>query len=127
MAFWQHYKKFTIANGATDTFTLPRSLPLDRLTIWAITDARTVTMTFQTRINGNAYNAAVTVTARAAADVVYRSGGAVSENDLIPFLPHPNRVPTATADPFTIDVLITNNSGADAQVTMFAVAILHQT
>lgn len=123
-AMWQHAEQFTIAAAGTATFTVPRNCPLDRLTIWAVSGNRVLaSMNFQTQINGKNYNPVVTITAAEALDVIYRSGGASSENDLIPFVPANQRT---QLDPFDITVLITNNDEADASVTMFAVGIQHQ-
>jgi len=80
-------------------------------------------MSFQTQINGQNYNAPLTIVALEALDILYRSGGAFSENDLIPFIHSSQR---DVLDPFDVSVLITNNSGNDEDVTMFAVGVQHQ-
>lgn len=123
-AMWQHAERLTIAAAGTATFTVPRNCPLDRLTIWAVSGTRQLTnMDFQAQINGENYNPVVTITAAEALDVIYRSGGASSENDLIPYIPANQRT---TLDPFDITILVTNNGGAAESVTMFAVGIQHQ-
>jgi len=121
-AFWQQAKKFTVAGaGGTAVFAMHRSAALERLTIWAISNQRVIAnMTFQVRINRNNYNAATNVVGAPAADVVYRSGGAVSEDDMIPFVP-PQAQLDLSLDPFDFDVLITNNDATAADITMYAV------
>lgn len=123
-AMWQRSEKITVpGGGGTAVFTVPQNCPLERMTIWAVSGSRVVTMTFQTRINGNNYNTLKTVTALAACDVIYRSGGAATENDLIPYVSAADRL---VFDPFDVSVLITNNAGSAETVTMFAVGVQHQ-
>lgn len=122
-AYWQTARKFTVAPGATMTFHFPQERPLERLTVWANSGLRIVgNVTFQARINGAAYNPSVTIVGARAADVVYRSGGAATENDMIPFIPF-NQIDSL--DPFDFTIDITNNDVTSVDITMMAVAIHH--
>lgn len=120
---WQDIKRLTVPHGGTATFTLPHQAPLERLTIWAISGPRTITnMSFQPKINGANYGAAVTVVGAVAAKIVLSSGGATSENNLIPYT-RPDI--GSTADPFTMTVVVSNAGANDEDITLMAVALQH--
>lgn len=122
--FWQQAERISVPGAGTAVFTVKRNSPLERFTIWAVSGGRVlVNMTFQARINGLTYNPAVNIAAAAAADVIYRSGGGVSENDMIPYV-EPRNIDTL--DPFVVDVLMTNADATAALVTIFAVGCTHQ-
>lgn len=120
MAWYQHQQRFTIAASGTASFSLPASrTPLDSLTVWASSGGRSVTMTFQPRLNGKNFGSAVTVTGTQAADPVFSSGGATNENRLFP------SVRPGVFDRLDFDVLITNGGASTASVTLYAVAVEH--
>lgn len=114
MGRWQFDKKVTVANGTPAVTRIPVDQPLLWFTVWINSGKRSlVNASFELLINGVAYNPAVAIAGRQAADPLYSSGGATSENDMIPY------VSLAAAangiDPFDIDVRSTNN---DAAATM---------
>jgi hypothetical protein len=119
-------KKLTVPAGGTATFTLAHNADLERLTVWALSGYRVLTnMNFQVKINGADYNtvAPVTIVATNAADVVYRSGGAFAENDIIPNIPASLR---DEVDPFDFTVVCSNTGGVAETVTIVACGIHHQ-
>jgi len=119
MNLYQQEERITVPGSGTARFTLAFPALVDNLTIWAVSGSRTIAnLSFQVQINAVNYNAATTVVAAVAADVIYRSGGASTENDLIPLRPSGRAL---TLDPFTFSVLITNADVADAVVTLYAV------
>lgn len=123
MAIWQQAQTFTIAAGQTATFTLRQNQPLERLTIWASSGGRVLAdVTFQPRVNDVVYGAATHVVAASVGEVIYRSGGATTENDIIPYIPPHD----TTTSRLTFDVLVTNAGGAAVTVSLIAAAIAHQ-
>ena len=129
--FWQQAKTFTLAPAGTGVFALNPRSPLERLTIWAVSGSRVVSFTLQPRVNAQAQGAATVIAAAVAHDVVYRSGGASAEDDILPFVSPTDLAPGATGaapkllDSFTFDILITNNGGTAASITLLAVACEH--
>lgn len=124
-AAWQSFQKLTVPAAGTQTFTINTQAPVERLTIWAVSSNRVLTnMTFQVQVNGVNYNTAVNVTAAVAADVVYRSGGASADDDILPVV-HARQV-AAGIDPFVLSVLVSNAGGAPESVTLMAVGLQHQ-
>lgn len=122
-AMWQQQQRITVPGGGTARFSLKPNAPLERLTIWAVSGTRDlVNMTFQPQINETNYGSSTAVLAQPAADVVYRSGGANFENDLIPFVSRS----MPSIDPFNFSVLITNADATAADVTIFANGLHHQ-
>ncbi len=122
---WQQIEKITVANGGTATFTLAHNAPLERLTIWANSNGRTMAnVSFQPQINGNSFGAPTPLVGVVAADLIYTSGGAATENALIPYV-HPRLRKLQTSDPFVISVLITNAGASPIQVTMMALGVEH--
>ena len=126
---WQDAVRFEIAAAGTATFTVAPPFPCERLTIWATSAGRAISMTFQPQMNGANYGAATAVAAAVAADVVYRSGGATAENDLIPV---PTRAQLrgegggTVLDPLTFTVAITNDDGVnEGIVTIYAIGVIH--
>lgn len=122
----QQSQVFAIGPSSTATFTLQRNAPLERCTIWANSGRRPlVNASFQVQINGTNYGAPVAVAGAPAADVIYRSGGAATEDDLIPYV-SPAAAAEAGVDPFEVSVVITNNDAAAAvRVTVHAVGLTH--
>jgi hypothetical protein len=123
---WQQIKKLTVPAGGTATFTLTQNAALERLTVWALSGYRTLTnMNFQVKVNGADYNtvAPVTITSDIASDVIYRSGGAFAENDLIPYIPAGIK---DEVDSFDFTVVCTNAGGVAETVTIIACGIHHQ-
>lgn len=123
-AFWQQAEKITVPAVGTATFSLKRNSPLERLTIWAISDRRVIAnLSLQVQVNGQAYNPPIVIVGVRAADVIYRSGGAVAENDMIPYVPAGR---TPAVDPFVFDVVLTNADAVEVAITMFAIGVYHQ-
>lgn len=124
-AMWQQQKKITVAGTNTATFTLNFNTPLERLTIWVSSGDRSiVNLSFQNQINGVNLGAAVTVVGAKAAKVIFSSGGAAAEDNMIPWV-DPTKTPDVF-DRFVFSVLITNADAAPAVVTVLAVGIQHQ-
>lgn len=121
MAFWQQERKLTVPGSGTARFVLDRQAVLDRVTIWVVSGARTVAnLSFQVQINRRNFNSAVTVVGAVAADVIFQSGGAATENDLIPFRPAARR---DALDDFEFSVLATNADAAAVEVTFYATGL----
>jgi hypothetical protein len=119
----QQVKKVTVAAGGTLSVPLESNMPVDRLTIWAVTGTRKISMTFQPRVNGVSFGAATTIGAAAvAATTLYTSGGATKEDIIIPqpSAPAITTPPDQVPDPFVFDIFITNNDGVNAgTVTLY--------
>lgn len=125
---WTHYETLTVAGGGgTASFAVP--LPreeVSKLTVWAMSGP-VVTMVFQPRINGINFSGSTSVAAARAADVVYSSGGAGTEDLMFPRMPQ-TTVPYGTTPPplqMVFDILVTNNGVAAESVTLWASALTH--
>lgn len=119
-------KKITVTDAAPVDVVFPMSAPVERLTVWANSGARDLTsVDFQPRVNGSDYGSAVSVAAAPAADVVYRSGGAAAEDDIIPYVSPSDEA--AGVDPFVFSIRVTNNTPASSvDVTLHFAGIWHQ-
>ena len=122
MGIWQWHQLVTVTAGATVTTVVPVDQVLERLTLWANSGRRVlVNASCQLSINGQNYNPAVPVVARAAADVLYSSGGATSENNLLPYVSLGDAA--RSIDPFEVAVAITNNDAVDITVSLSAIGV----
>lgn len=122
MAYWQEAKKITVPGNGTATFGFVHHAPLDRLTIWAVSGARTIAnLSFQPQINGQNYADAVPMTGSIISALIFGSGGALKDNNLFPFRPPPY---AASLDPFDLSVLITNGDADPADVTLYAIGLV---
>ena len=121
MALWHHEEQITVSGSSTARFSFQPQAVLDNLTIWAVSNTRTIAnLTFQPQINNANFGSSVAIVGAVAKTVVYSSGGASAENNLLPFRP----ATSLTIDPFTFSVLITNADASPATVTLYAVAYI---
>lgn len=125
-AFWSHKKKLTVPGSGSISYILPGETPLERLTIWAISGQRNIPgLTFQPQINGVNFNTPTVVAGAQAADIVYASGGAATEDAIIPATFKPSGSNAENLDPFVFSILITNQDTNDIPISMYTVAVVH--
>lgn len=117
MPVWQHVEKVTVSGSSTETVAVTHKAMSRGLTIWALSDVRSIDMSFQFRINGQNFGREETIDG-VAADVVFSSGGARTENIMFPFVSTSNQGSPQNWDPCDMSLFITNNDGSDADVTI---------
>lgn len=125
---WTQLESLTIPNAGSVDFTLSPSRPvLEKLSIWALSGARSLAagLTFQLRLNGQPIGAAVAPGAGVLAEAVVQDVvGSATENWIIPPSRNTDAVNLASGfDPFVLTVSVANATGAEVKVTMVASAI----
>lgn len=116
MFYYQATSK-TVGAGATVNVPLVFQTPVDKLTAYASTSGRIASFTFQPKLNGANFGAAVVVVAAEVAHQVLARTDVIARSDAV-------RVPDrASGDVLQVSVDVTNNGAAPADVTLLASGI----
>lgn len=118
---WQKVERVTVSSGGgTETVTIPLTSLSNGLTIWALSNAREIDMTFQFQVNGVDFGLRERVTG-VCADVVFTSGGAQTDNLMFPFISASDQAAPLNYDPCDLSLVVTNHDGSDGDITIAAV------
>ena len=125
---FQQVSTVTVPGSGNATVLLaPSRPPLQELTVWATSGTRTIaSLTFQARINHQAFGTSVTVTAQPAATIVAGENVTFTGDILFPQGLGMLNMPEQSApgiDPFDFDVFVTNGDPAPAIVTLYFVGV----